>query len=265
MKSGGLVMQGRALLIGNWKMNKTVEGSAGHARTLIRALEDWWDPKLVQVVLAPTALAIAAVGRILAGTDIAVAGQNLELGTEGALTGGISGYLLYEAGARWVIVGHSERRQHFAEDDALITEKVKAAWQAGLNAVVCIGETEAERNQGATERVVRQQLNLLLAGPLKGGLTIAYEPVWAIGSGRVPEPEEVAEIAAIIHGEVGARWPEAENRVAVLYGGSVNAKNLGGFLNQADVGGALIGGASLAAGEMAAMVRAAQQEGPRAR
>ena len=252
-------MQGRAILIGNWKMNKTVEGSASYARALIRALEGWWDNRRVAVVLAPTALAIPAVGRALSSTEIAVGGQNLELGTEGALTGGISGFLLYEAGARWVIVGHSERRHHFAEDDALVAEKVSAAWQAGLHPVVCIGETETEREQGATERVVRQQLEQLLAKPPRGPLTIAYEPVWAIGSGRVPEPEEVGKIADRIRQALRAQWPEAENDVAVLYGGSVNHQNLGGFLDQAEVSGALIGGASLIVEEMVAMVRAAQE------
>lgn len=248
------------LLIANWKMYKTVEESASFARLLGPRLEGWWKPQAVRLVIAPTSLALFAMARHLGDGPVALAAQNLELGREGAFTGALSGYLLHEAGARLVIIGHSERRRYFAETDALVAEKVDAAWNAGLTPVVCVGETEAERDSGQTEAVLKRQLSAILTKPRDEHqpLVIAYEPVWAIGTGRVAKTEDVGQIAHTVRQWLGtSQGPED---VPLLYGGSVNPDNLGGFLRLPDVNGALVGGASLTLEGVVTMVRVAQEQ-----
>lgn len=251
-------MARRRLLMANWKMYKTVEESQSYARGLIRRLAGSGAHQTVEVVLAPTALALAAVARQIDDLGIGVAGQNLDLGREGAFTGGISGYLLAEAGARYVIVGHSERRQHFGETDPLIGEKVRAAWDASLTPVLCIGETREERERGETTDVLGRQLKRVLSGPPGGPMVLAYEPVWAIGTGLVPEPSDLAVTTQAIGRWLREAWGETAESVRLLYGGSVNAGNLAEFLTVPRVDGALVGGASLDADQFAAMVAVAQ-------
>ena len=255
-------MKRRPLLVANWKMYKTVEASKSFARTLSQSLQEWWNSERVELVIAPTALALAAMRRQLGDFGVQLGAQNLELGTEAALTGGLSGYLLHEAGADWAIVGHSERRQHFGETDAMVADKFEAAAAAGLLPIVCVGETEAERDQGRTEAVVLEQLERILEKPFANGLTIAYEPVWAIGSGRVAKTEEANQISLRIRTLVAQAWPENAESVRILYGGSVNPDNLHGFLAQSAIDGALIGGASLSADGLTAMIRVAETAKP---
>lgn len=248
------------LLIANWKMYKTVEESLSFARLLGPRLEGWWKPQAVRLAIAPTSLALFAMARYLGEGPLSLAAQNLDLGREGALTGALSGYLLYEAGARLVIIGHSERRRYFAETDVLVAEKVDAAWKAGLTPVVCVGETEAERDLGQTEAVLQRQLSAILTKSRDDDkpLVIAYEPVWAIGTGRVAKTEEVGPIAHTVRQWLSQTKGPAD--VPLLYGGSVNPDNLGGFLRLPEVNGALVGGASLTLDGVVAMVRVAQEQ-----
>lgn len=257
MTEGGRAIVKSSLLIANWKMYKTVEESASFARLLTERLRGWWNPEEVGLVVAPTAVAIFKLAQSLADGGVQLAAQNMDLGTEGAFTGALSAYLLHEAGARLVILGHSERRRYFAETDALVAEKVEAAWHAGLTPVVCIGETESERDRGETETVLERQLAAILKKPLGSShpLIIAYEPVWAIGTGRVAQNQDVGQLAHLIR-----RWldqVQAPAAVPILYGGSVNPENLAGFLSLDDVDGALIGGASLSLDHVVSMVKVA--------
>lgn len=253
-------MARQRFLMANWKMYKTVEESKSYARSLARRLEDLsGQGRTVEVVLAPTALALDGVVRQLGDSEIGVAGQNLDLGREGAFTGAVSAYLLAEAGARYVIVGHSERRQHFGETDALIADKVRAAWQAGLVPVLCFGETREERERGETADVLRRQLGAVLSASPEGPIVLAYEPVWAIGTGLVPRPADLEVIAGEIGRWLEAAWGETAETIRLLYGGSVKAENLGDFLAVPRIDGALVGGASLDAAQFAAMVAVAQR------
>ncbi len=247
------------LLIANWKMYKTVEESASFARLLVDRLAGWWQPDQVRLAVAPTALALEKISRVLGHGPIALAAQNLDLGTEGARTGALSGYLLHEAGAQMVIVGHSERRRYFHETDDEVADKVGQAWQAGLTPVLCIGETLAERDGGHTEAVLSRQLTAVLAKPWNEsqGLVIAYEPVWAIGTGRVADAVDIEQWAVRIQDWVTTATGSAA--LPILYGGSVNADNLASFLCQPHVNGALVGGASLGLDSWISMVKVAQQ------
>jgi triosephosphate isomerase len=253
----------RPLLIANWKMYKTVPESTAFARELARRLDEWtgWD-ELLDVVLCPTAPALWSLHRVLARTGVGVGAQDGVPGTEGAMTGALSMYLVREAGAAWCLVGHSERRRLFGETDAVIGAKVAAAQAAGLCPVLCVGETAEERSAGATDAVVRRQLDVL--GDEPGSLVVAYEPVWAIGTGLTADPEEVGRVAALVRTSLTGRWGTAGGAVRVLYGGSVSAATLGGFLAQPSVDGALVGGASLRLDEFWRLARIAAEAAPSA-
>jgi triosephosphate isomerase len=217
------------LIAGNWKMFK---GPAATAEFCI-ALRERKLPPTVDVVLCPPFVSLAVAVQLLAGTDIAVAAQNVHWEPEGAFTGEISAPMLREVGAYGAIVGHSERRQYFGETDETVARRARAALDAGLSVIACVGETEAERESGQTEAVLRRQLSVLEPDEQ---LVIAYEPVWAIGTGKTATPELVREAHALI---------KAILDVPVLYGGSVKADNTTELLAQPDVDGALVGGASL--------------------
>ncbi len=250
----------RPLLTANWKMYKTVPESLAYGHELLPLLGDLigWEESL-DLVICPTDLALWPLGEELASTPIRLGAQNLDPGIQGALTGGTSGFLLHEAGARFVIVGHSERRKFFGETDVIVREKTEAALVAGLGPIVCVGESAEERSRGETLNVVHRQVQealKTLQTPQMMAVTVAYEPVWAIGTGMVPSPEEAQRVAEAIRQDIDElAGTEARDQVRILYGGSVNEANLQSFLDTPDVDGALIGGAALKAVNFANMAR----------
>ena len=232
------------LIAGNWKMFKAPAETISFCSDLREA--DLGD---VDVVVCPPYVSLAAAVQSLAGTEIAVAAQNVHWAAEGAFTGEISAPMLRELGVYGTIVGHSERRQHFGETDETVARRVRAALDAGLFVIACVGESEEEREAGQTELVLRLQVEAIAdaAGP-HDGLVLAYEPIWAIGTGRTATPELAAEAHAFVKGILD---------VPVLYGGSVKPDNAAELLEHDAVDGALVGGASLEVDSFEAICRAA--------
>lgn len=238
------------LLVANWKMYKTREQAESWARSMIQALP----PQGLSgrsVLVFPPATAIAAVAQVFSGhPSLSVGGQNFYPGTEGAFTGEISVEMLRDAGAQWVLAGHSERRHIMGEADALVAQKVLFALEHGLRVMLCIGETLEEREAGKLTEVLERQLGAVFsaagkldAASLAGRFAVAYEPVWAIGTGKVAGTAEVAEAHAVVR-----RLLESfagESRIPVLYGGSVKPANAGAIVHLDNVDGLLVGGASL--------------------
>ena len=233
----------RPLVAGNWKMNGLSASGAELSKMAAGA-----DGLKADLMVCPPATLVAAFAKAAEGSPIAIGGQDCHAAASGAHTGDISDEMLADAGATAVIVGHSERRTDHHETDAQVKAKALAAWRAGLTAIVCVGETRAEREAGKTLAVVGTQL----AGSLPDGvaatrLVVAYEPVWAIGTGLTPTPADVAEVHAFIRKTLTDRFGEEGSGVRILYGGSVKPSNAGELLAIADVNGALVGGASLKA------------------
>ncbi len=229
------------LIAGNWKMHKGPDEAAAFCRAL--AAQEL--PEGVDVAVCPPAVSLQAAVQTLAGTDVAVCAQNVHWESEGAFTGEISAEMLQEVGAYGTLVGHSERRQHFGETDETVGRRATAALEAGLWVIACVGETEAEREAGETEAVLRRQVSVLEG---HDRLVVAYEPVWAIGTGRTATPEIAQEAHAFIRSLLEA---------PVLYGGSVKPDNAAELLALPDVDGALVGGASLDVDSFVAICRAA--------
>lgn len=243
----------RAMAAGNWKMNGL---SADLSRiAAIAALRP-----ACEMVLCPPATLLAPAAALVAaeGSALALGGQDCASAASGAHTGDISAPMLADAGASHVILGHSERRADHREGDPLIAAKVSAAWQAGLVAIVCLGETETERAAGRTLSVIAGQLaRSIPEGADAARLVVAYEPVWAIGSGRTPSPEEVQEVHAALRKGLATRFgADVAAGVRLLYGGSVKPGNAAGLMALPDVDGALVGGASLEPESFAAIVEA---------
>ncbi len=238
-------MPSRSLMAANWKMFKTVGESTAYAKELCRRMESWHEEAPEQVI-CPTLPALYTVSRALSQSSVKIGAQSLDLGREGANTGAVSGYLIREAGAAYVIVGHSERRQLYGEDDELVAEKAASALASHLIPIICVGETESQRNAGETDPVVDRQVTRALQR-LTGAATvvIAYEPLWAIGTGLVPDPSEANRVAGRIRDAVQKIRPETTTTVRILYGGSVNRGNIRDFACQPQLDGALVGGASL--------------------
>ena len=230
----------------NWKMHKTVSEAVSYVAELKR-LE--LPARGVETVLAPPFTAVHATSEALAGTTTRVAGQDLHWEPQGAFTGAISAQMLKEAGATHVIIGHSERRHIFGETDAEVNLKVQAAIEHGLTPIVCVGETLDERETNQSLAVLNRQLEGGLKGlsaAQVGELVVAYEPVWAIGTGRVATPDQTQEAHAHIHSRLGELFgQEAQERCRVIYGGSVKPSNVSELACQPDVDGALVGGAGL--------------------
>ena len=223
----------------------------------IRALKRGLKAPGVGVVVCPPATLLARVAAE-AGSAIGIGGQDCHPKVSGAYTGDVSAEMLRDAGACWTIVGHSERRQYHGESDELIASKAQAGWRAGLGVIICIGETEAERLDGREEAVVDHQLAVSVPAEAATKTTaIAYEPVWAIGTGRTPTNEDIAKMHRHIRERLVARFGEAGRGIDILYGGSVNPKNAKEILAQPEVGGALVGGASLKAADFLAIIAAA--------
>jgi triosephosphate isomerase len=244
------------LIAGNWKMYKGGAAGCELARAVVEACGDLAG---VDIVLCPPFTALAAVAHEVEGSRVMVGGQNLYAKDEGAFTGEISGPMLLESGCRWVIIGHSERRQYFGETDAGVREKVVAALRLGLRPIVCIGETLEQREGGRTLDVVRSQLDAF-AGDLaqKPGFgAVAYEPVWAIGTGKVAGPEQAQEVHALVRARLRELGPVLAEQTHILYGGSVKPDNATSLLGCPDVDGALVGGASLDVTSFVKIVEAA--------
>jgi triosephosphate isomerase len=230
------------LIAGNWKMFKGLAETGEFCRALREA--DLGD---VDVVVCPPYTALATAVQVLAGTDIGVFAQNVHWEDEGAFTGEISNAMLLELGVYGTIVGHSERRQYFNETDETVARRVEGALGAGLHVIACVGETESEREAGETENVLRRQLSVLEPDD---NLVLAYEPVWAIGTGKTATPELAQEAHAFIRSLID---------LPVLYGGSVKPENAAELCAQSDVDGALVGGASLDVDSFATICRAASR------
>jgi len=243
------------VVAGNWKMHHGGATGCELARELARRC----DMGGVDVVIAPPFTALAAIAHEVQGSRVDLAAQNMHPLPAGAFTGEISAPMLLEAGCRWVIVGHSERRQMFGETDALVRQKVVAAMAAGLRPIVCIGETLEEREAKKTLDVVFRQLAAFSAEMAKkpGFCAIAYEPVWAIGTGKVAGPEQAQEVHEAVRGRLRAVSAELAEQTRVLYGGSVKQDNAVGLFGCPDVDGALVGGASLDADSFSEIAQAA--------
>ena len=246
------------LIAGNWKMYKTVEQAEDYVQALLPAVSS---VDGVDVALCVPFTAIGAVADSVRGSRVEVYAQNMHQQPEGAFTGEVSGEMLGEAGARGVVLGHSERREYFGETDRALMAKVPAALAAGLTPILCVGETEAERDNDDTDRKLRQQVKDDLAGVAEeqlGEVVIAYEPIWAIGTGRVATSAQVQEAIGFIRALVGDRDAAAAERVRIIYGGSVKPENAPELLALEDVDGALVGGASLQADSFAEIVLASE-------
>ena len=247
----------RPLIAGNWKMFKGgVEGvELANACGAIKA-----HVPNVDLVIAPPFTVLAAAASSTEGTGLGIAGQNFYPKDSGAFTGEISAPMLIESGCDYVLVGHSERRQYFGETDATVAERTKVALAADLFPIVCVGETLAEREAGKTLEVVRRQVNAfvdILANQKKDA-AIAYEPVWAIGTGKTAGPGEAEEVHAAIRGWLVEKSADLARRTRILYGGSVKADNAHALLSCPNVDGALVGGASLEAKSFGAIASAAE-------
>nr|WP_294510929.1 triose-phosphate isomerase [uncultured Rhodopila sp.] len=240
------------LIAGNWKMNCL----SAEATALAEAIAAGASGITAELLVCPTALHVAAVAKALAGTPVAVGGQDCHQATHGAHTGDIAAPMLRDAGAAWVILGHSERRQNHGETDELVREKTLAAVEAGLTPIVCVGETADQRSGGQETEVVGWQLAGSLPKPFDG--VIAYEPVWAIGTGKTATEEDVALMHAFIREELVRQFGDAGQTVRILYGGSVKASNAVSLMAVPNVGGALVGGASLNAEDFLTIARAAR-------
>jgi triosephosphate isomerase len=242
------------LIAGNWKMNG-LAADLDQARTLARALKD--QPTAARVALCPPATLIARMAEALVGSSVLVGGQDCGAEPSGAFTGDISAAMLADAGARLVIVGHSERRAMHGETDAMVSAKALAAAGAGLEPIVCVGETLDQRKAGQALEVVAEQVAGSVAVALGGGaFAVAYEPVWAIGTGLTPTTAEIEAVHAAIRETLVKVVGEAGGAVPILYGGSVKPSNAAEILRAAEVGGALVGGASLKAEDFLAIIRA---------
>jgi triosephosphate isomerase len=243
------------LIAGNWKMN-------GLGRDLVeaRAVADSLagTPAIARVAICPPATLLARMADALAGSAVHLGGQDCHAEASGAFTGDISAEMLADAGARFVIVGHSERRAGHGETDAMVAAKASAAIRVGLEPLVCVGETREQRDAGQTLDVIcRQVAGSIPAGLGEGGFAVAYEPIWAIGAGATPTSDEIVQAHAALRGALIECTGEAGRTAPILYGGSVKPDNAAEILSLAQVGGALIGGASLKAVDFLAIIRAA--------
>ncbi len=245
----------RAIVAGNWKMNG-VSGSLAMLEDLAAGL-DSGSPVGCDILVCPPSILVAAAAARTKGTKVAIGGQDCHALASGAHTGDISAEMLADAGASTVIVGHSERRADHGETDAQVQAKADAAHRAGLTAIVCVGETEDERRAGQAVQVVSGQLDGSLPDAITASNTVvAYEPVWAIGTGLTPTPEDVAEIHTLIRDNLVARYGDEGSKIQILYGGSVKPANAVELMAVSNVNGALVGGASLKAADFLGIIAA---------
>jgi len=245
----------KPLIAGNWKMHKTPEEARAFASQLLEELKE---EREVEVVVAPPFVSLLPVKEALGDGPIKLAAQNVHWEREGAFTGEVSPLMLREAGCEYVIVGHSERRGYFGETDEVVNRKVKALLDVGLKPILCVGETLKEREEGKTFEVVEAQvkggLKDLEAGEVKE-LVVAYEPVWAIGTGRTATPHQAQEVQSFIRKLLGGLFGEVAREIRILYGGSVKPENIAELMAEEDIDGALVGGASLKVDSFVKIVR----------
>lgn len=245
----------RKFIIGNWKMNKTI----AEARSFVDGLAPAARAAKGKIGLAVPFTALFAAAEAAKGTAIAIGAQNVSQAEDGALTGEISCNMIKDAGAVFALVGHSERRRHFHEDDSIVNQKVLRLLGRALQPVVCIGETLAERDGGLMKEVLQKHLTQSLKGlspEQVASVVVAYEPIWAIGTNRAASPEDVQLTHAYCRSVIGKVWgEETASKIQILYGGSVTAGNAGDLLNQKDVDGLLVGGASLTLESFSDIVR----------
>jgi triosephosphate isomerase len=245
------------VLAANWKMHKTTEETEAFLADFLPRAEDPGP----EVVICPPFPSLKTAVELCLQSRVRVAAQNMNEEPEGAFTGEVSAPMLLELGVRGVILGHSERRQYFGENDQALARKVPAALDARLEPILCVGESEAQRDAGETEGILTRQIEADLANVPDGRLgevLIAYEPIWAIGTGRTATTEQAQEAIALIRRLIEARSREAAGAIRILYGGSVKPDNADELIAQPDVDGALVGGASLDPGDFAAIVDAAR-------
>jgi triosephosphate isomerase len=235
-------------MAGNWKMNMLVAEAESLVKDLLSGLDGSED---VDVVVAPPFTSLIPVAKLIRGSRIALAAQNLHWETSGAYTGEVSAKMLLDVGCKHVIIGHSERRQYFGETDETVNQRLKAALSEGLEPILCVGEVLEERKKGLTGEVVDRQARQALQGISRSEaerLVVAYEPVWAIGTGETATPEQAQEVHAQIRGLIRDLYNEAVSQgLRIQYGGSVKPDNVRALMDQPDVDGALVGGASLKA------------------
>ena len=247
----------RSLIAGNWKMNG-LGADLAEIAALARALAT--TPRAVDVLVCPPATLLARAALAAADSSIALGGQDCAPAPKGAFTGDVSAEMLRDAGAAFVILGHSERRHYHGETDAMVRAKAQAAHRAQLTAIVCIGETREQRDQGHANDIVSGQLAASVPdGSEAANLVIAYEPIWAIGTGIVPRPEEIAQMHTLIRRDLEGRFGPQSAGMRILYGGSMKADNAATILALPEVGGGLIGGASLTAGDFMGIIAAAPE------
>jgi triosephosphate isomerase len=248
----------QTLVAGNWKMN----GSRSGGRKLVEGIKvGLAQMGSAEVAVCPPFVLIPEVAELVVGTAITYGAQNLSEKPSGAYTGEVSASMLRDFACKYVIVGHSERRTLYGESDTLVAEKFAAAQEAGLIPILCVGELLEEREQGITEEVVARQLDAVVGHSGVSALAqavIAYEPVWAIGTGKTATPEQAQEVHAFIRGRIRTQDDKIGDQIRILYGGSVKASNAQELFSQLDIDGGLIGGASLKADEFLAICRAAQ-------
>ena len=246
----------RPLVAGNWKMNG-IKASADEAMAVRDAVSTSGSAGPADVMICPPATLVMALAELAKGSRLAIGGQDCHTAVTGAHTGDVAPEMLADAGATAVILGHSERRADHGEPDAIVRAKTLAAWRAGLVAIVCIGETEGQRRAGLTLTVVARQLkNSLPDGANSGNTVIAYEPVWASGTGLTPTTGDVKEVHGAIRKDLVARFAEEGGKMRILYGGSVKASNAQELMGVDNVDGALVGGASLKAKDFLGIVAA---------
>ena len=249
----------KAVIAGNWKMNKT----RPEAKALIEELKPLVADASCEVIACVPFTNLETVLAAAAGSNIKVGAQNCHFEKSGAFTGEISADMLVEMGVEYVVLGHSERRQYFGETDETVNKRLTAALAAGLKVILCVGEMLADRENGITEELVALQTKIALKGVSKEDLKkviIAYEPVWAIGTGKTATAEQANEVCAVIRGVIAKIYDqEAADGITIQYGGSMNAKNAAELVAQPDVDGGLIGGASLKAADFSVIVKAATE------
>ncbi len=246
------------VVVGNWKLNKTLAESLNLVTELKNQLATVRD---VEIGVAPVYVSLAAVAKRLEDSNIGVAAQNCYLEASGAFTGEVSAPLLVDAGCKYAIIGHSERRQFFGETDATVQRKVRAALDAGLVVILCVGESEAERDANQTMDRVAAQVRAGISSVEReeaSHLIVAYEPIWAIGTGRTATPAQAQEVHAEIRALLEAGLGAAGSEIRIQYGGSVKPANAAELMSQPDIDGALVGGASLKAADFAAIIKASR-------
>jgi triosephosphate isomerase len=248
-------MPHKKLIAGNWKMNGSIAANDALVRAVIAGMKD----AACHVAVCVPAPYLAQVQMLRHGSALELGAQDVSAHEQGAYTGEMSAAMLKEFGARYAIVGHSERRQYHGESDQLVADKAKAALAHGITPIVCVGETLAEREAGQTELVVKRQLASVIHtnGHCISEIVVAYEPVWAIGTGKTATPEQAQAVHQVLRAQLQAATEHAD-RVAILYGGSMNAANAASLLAQPDIDGGLIGGASLKAADFLQIIAAAR-------